>query len=65
MAFRGSKVRLEDKKHRSKAEVDLTLALNYYFNKHFALMSSYTLAEVQKPSVLRENIIQVRGVYGF
>ncbi len=65
VAFRASKIRLEDKKHRPREEVDLTLALSYYFKKNIRLMSSYTFAEVMEPSILKEHVLQVRGLYGF
>ena len=65
VAFRASKIRLEDKKHRKREEVDLTLALNYYFKKNIRLMSSYTFSEVMEPSIVKEHILQVRGLYGF
>ncbi len=64
VAFRASKIRLQNKKHRQKKEVDLTFALNYYFKKNIRLMSSYTFAEVMQPSI-KEHILQVRGLYGF
>ena len=65
VAFRASKIRLQNKKHRPREEVDLTLAFNYYFKKNIRLMSSYTFAEVMKPSILKEHVLQVRGLYGF
>ncbi len=65
VAFRAGKIRLEDKKHRPREEVDLTLAFNYYFKKNIRLMSSYTFAKVMKPSILKEHVLQVRGLYGF
>ena len=65
VAFRASKIRLQDKKHRLREEVDLTLALSYYFKKNIRLMSSYTFAEVMEPSIVKEHILQVRGLYGF
>ncbi len=65
VAFRASKIRLQDKKHRPREEVDLTLAFNYYFKKNIRLMSSYTFAEVMEPSILKEHVLQVRGLYGF
>ena len=65
VAFRASKIRLQDKKHHPREEVDLTLAFNYYFKKNIRLMSSYTFAEVMEPSILKEHVFQVRGLYGF
>ena len=65
VAFRASKIRLQNKKHRPREEVDLTLAFDYYFKKNIRLMSSYTFAEVMEPSILKEHVLQVRGLYGF
>jgi len=65
IAFRGSKIRLKDKKQTPKEEIDLTLAVNYYLKKNIRLMSSYTFAEVREPELQKEHVIQIRGLYEF
>lgn len=65
LAFRVSKIDLSDKKKAVNEEVDMTVGLNYYPQKNVKLMGSYTFAEVKKPEIQNEHIIQIRGRYGF
>ncbi len=65
IAFRVSKINLSDKNKIGGEETDLTLGINYYPQKNIRLMTNYTFAEVTKPEVIKEHVIQVRGLYGF
>ena len=65
IAFRVSKINLTDKNKIGGEEVDMTLGVNYYPQKNIRLMTNYTFAEVTKPEVIKEHVIQVRGLYGF
>ena len=65
LAFRVSKIRLEDKKKIPKEELDMTFGVNYNPKKNIRLMANYTFAEVTKPVPKREHVIQVRGLYDF
>ena len=56
---------LSDKNKIGGEETDLTLGINYYPQKNIRLMTNYTFAEVTKPEVIKEHVIQVRGLYGF
>ncbi len=65
IAFRASKIRLQNKKHNPREKIDFTLAFNYYLKKNIRIMSDYTFAKVMKPSTIKEHVLQIRGLYEF